>query len=89
MTMLDLDSAVAEVERGLQVLDHGLDTIETDVFNGRLQLYGTGKVSSISPLRCDNFITDVNKIIVDLCYHRIQEFVRDGQFFYEILPRSK
>jgi len=43
--MLDLDSAVAEVERGLQVLDQGLDTIETDVYNGRLQLYGTGKVN--------------------------------------------
>jgi len=47
ITMLDLDSAVAEVERGLQVLDKGLDTIETDVYNGRLQLYGTGKVNAL------------------------------------------
>jgi len=46
ITMLDLDSAVAEVEHGLQVLDKGLDTIETDVYNGRLQLYGTGKVNA-------------------------------------------
>ena len=46
ITMLDLDSAVAEVERGLHVLDKGLDTIETDVSNGRLQLYGTGKVTN-------------------------------------------
>jgi len=45
VTMLDLDSAVADVERGLQVLDNGLDSIESDVVNGRLQLYGTGKVS--------------------------------------------
>lgn len=45
ITMLDLDSAVADVERGLQVLDRGLDTMETDVHNGRLQLYGTGKVT--------------------------------------------
>jgi len=44
--MLDLDSAVAEVERGLHVLNKGLDTIETDVYNGRLQLYGTGKVTA-------------------------------------------
>ena len=46
ITMLDLDSAVAEVERGLHVLNKGLDTIETDVYNGRLQLYGTGKVNA-------------------------------------------
>ena len=45
--MLDLDSAVGEVERGLQVLDKGLDTVETDVHNGRLQLFGTGKVTGI------------------------------------------
>ena len=45
VTMLDLDSAVADVERGLQVLDSGLNNIETDVVNGRLQLYGTGKVT--------------------------------------------
>jgi len=50
VTMLDLDSAVAEVERGLQVLDKGLDTIETDVYNGRLQLYGTGKVTVLQVL---------------------------------------
>jgi len=50
--MLDLDSAVAEVERGLQVLDNGLNTIETDVFNGRLQLYGTGKVNATQGNSC-------------------------------------
>jgi len=47
ITMLDLDSAVAEVERSLQVLDHGLENVETDVHNGRLQLYGTGKVNAV------------------------------------------
>jgi len=56
ITMLDLDSAVAEVERGLQVLDHGLDSVESDVYNGRLQLYGTGKVLTamhLQRLSCD------------------------------------
>jgi len=46
--MLDLDSAVAAVEHGLRALDSGLDNIETDVHNGRLQLYGTGKVANCS-----------------------------------------
>ena len=47
ITMLDLDSTVAKVEHGLQVLDKGLGTIESDVHNGRLQLYGTGKVTTL------------------------------------------
>jgi len=60
LTMIDLDSAVADVERGLQVLDKGLDTVETDVHNGRLQLYGTGKVADTLYFIVDNFFLTWN-----------------------------
>lgn len=46
-TLADLDSAVGDVERGLELLDSGLGSVEQDVDNGRLQLYSTGKVSVV------------------------------------------
>jgi hypothetical protein len=45
-TLAELDTAVGDVERGLELLDNGLGSVEQDVDNGRLQLYSTGKVSN-------------------------------------------
>lgn len=46
-TVLRLESAASDVSRGLRPLHEGLDTIESDVNNARVQLLGTRRVRQI------------------------------------------
>ena len=44
-TVAQLHNAAVNVRRGLRPLDDGLGLVEMDIYNGRLQLFGTRKVS--------------------------------------------
>ena len=43
-TIMHLQQAAHDVHRGLKPLEEGLDLVEMDVYNGRIQLLGTRKV---------------------------------------------
>lgn len=45
-TIVSLQDAAHNVSRGLEPLDHGLERVELDVYNGNVQLYGTRKVKA-------------------------------------------
>jgi len=44
-TIGGLQQAARNISRGLKPLEDGLDLVEMDLYNGKLQLYGTRKVS--------------------------------------------
>ena len=47
-TIGGLQKAARNISRGLKPLENGLDLVEMDLYNGKLQLYGTRKVSRTS-----------------------------------------
>ena len=50
-TISGLETAAHNVSRGLKPLDEGLENVELDVFNGKMQLFGTRRVGRINFLK--------------------------------------